>query len=108
MRKSICLKFAVHNLGIFVIKNFVTMSTVEIRQKLHHYIETAHDKKLKAIYAMVEDEIGETYDYWNDAAFVAELQRRERTYLSGSAKTDSLEQSLARATKAVKRTKHKV
>lgn len=45
------------------------VKTVEIKQKLHHYIETAQDKKLKAIYAMVEDEIQETYDYWNDQEF---------------------------------------
>ena len=35
------------------------MSTVAIRQRLHHYIETAKDKKVKAIFAMVEDEIEE-------------------------------------------------
>ena len=83
------------------------MSTVEIRQKLHHYIETAQDKKLKAIYAMVEDEIEETYDHWKDEAFVAELQRREAAYLTGKSKTYSLEQSMARATQAVKKIKSK-
>ena len=58
------------------------MTTEDIRQKLHHYIETAQDKKVKTIFAMVEDEIEETYDYWNDEKFVAELQRRENAYLN--------------------------
>ena len=63
------------------------MNTTDIRQKLHHYIETAQDKKVKAIYAMVEDEIQETYDYWNDEEFLSELRRRQESYISGQAKT---------------------
>lgn len=58
------------------------MKTADIRHKLHHYIETAQDKKVKTIFAMVEDEIEETYDYRNDEKFVAELQRRENAYLN--------------------------
>ena len=58
------------------------MTTEDIRQKLHHYIETAQDKKVKTIFAMVVDEIEETYDYWNDEKFVAELQRRENANFS--------------------------
>jgi len=83
------------------------MSTVDIRQKLHHYIETAQEKKVKAIFAMVEDEIEETYSHWQDEAFIAELQRRENAYLNGTAKTFSLEQSVARARRAVKKAKTK-
>ena len=62
--------------------NINEMKTAGIRHKLHHYIETAQDKKVKTIFAMVEDEIEETYDYWNDEKFVAELQRRENAYLN--------------------------
>lgn len=62
--------------------NINEMKTADIRHKLHHYIETAQDKKVKTIFAMVEDEIEETYDYWNDEKFVAELQRRENAYLN--------------------------
>ena len=83
------------------------MKTVDIRQRLHHYIETAQDKKVKAIYAIVGDEIEETYDRWNDAAFVAELERRETAYLNGKAKTFTLEQSLSRAKQAIKKIKRK-
>jgi hypothetical protein len=82
------------------------MSTVAIRKKLHHYIETAQDKKVKAIFTMVEDEIGETYDRWNDEAFLAELLRREESYLNGTAKTYTPEQVFAKARKAAKKIKH--
>ncbi len=82
------------------------MDTVDIRQKLHHYIETAQDKKVKAIFAMVEDEIEETYNYWDDETFVSELQRREKAYLEGVAKTYSLEQTVARARQAAGKRKN--
>lgn len=35
------------------------MTTAVIRKKLHNFIDTADDKKVKAIYNMVEDEITE-------------------------------------------------
>ncbi len=83
------------------------MKSVEIREKLHHYIETAPEKKVKAIFAMVEEEIEETQDFWQNEAFVAEVQRREDAYLKGKAKTYSLEQSVGRATEAAKKIKAK-
>jgi len=83
------------------------MKTIGIRQKLHHYIETAQDKKIKALFTMVEDEIEETYDHWQDENFVKELQRRESNYLNGTAKTFTLEQSVAKAKQAVKKVKNK-
>ena len=83
------------------------MSTTIIRQKLHHYIETAEGKKVKAIFAMVEEEIEETYSHWDDKTFVAELQRREQAYLSGETKGYTLEQSVTRAIEAVRKTKRK-
>ncbi|CAN5590521.1 hypothetical protein BH11BAC3_BH11BAC3_21910 [soil metagenome] len=33
------------------------MTTAAIRQQLHNYLEVAEDKKLKAIYTMMEEEI---------------------------------------------------
>ena len=84
-----------------------TMNTIDIRQKLHHYIETAQEKKVKAIFAMVEDEIEETSDHWNNESFVAELQRRETSYLNGTTKTYTLDQSLSRARQAIKKVKKK-
>jgi hypothetical protein len=83
------------------------MNTTDIRQKLHHYIETAQDKKVKAIYAMVEDEIQETYDYWNDEEFLSELRRRQESYISGQAKTYTLSETMREIKQAIKRVNKK-
>ncbi|MFM7431588.1 MAG: hypothetical protein KA713_17345 [Chryseotalea sp. WA131a] len=83
------------------------MKTVEIREKLHHYIETAQDKKVKAIYAMVEDEIQETYDYWNDDEFLTELRRRQESYISGEAKTYTLQETMSDIKQAIKKVNKK-
>ena len=34
------------------------METVEIREKLHQYIDLADERKIEAIFIMLEDEIG--------------------------------------------------
>ena len=65
---------------------YVTMTTANIRHKLYDYIRVAGDKKVKAIYAILEGEIEEIYDYWNDKAFTAELEKRSADYKSGKSK----------------------
>lgn len=58
------------------------MSSATIKEQLHNYLEIADDKKLKAIYTMVEDEIREfTVEYSDE--FKAELDRRVNHYLNG-------------------------
>jgi hypothetical protein len=81
------------------------MKTVLIKEKLHHYIETAGEKKLKAIYAIVEDDIQEPVNVWEDKNFVAELERREKAYKNGTAKMFSLAESVKKAKQAVKKAK---
>ncbi len=81
------------------------MKTEQIKQKLHRYIETPEEKKLKAIYTLVEEEIEEANDLWNDAEFMAELVQREKKYANGSAKTYPLKESVARAKQAEKKVK---
>ena len=55
------------------------MTTAAIRQKLHNYLETADDKKIKAIYTLVEDEVEEAQEDYTDE-FKAELDRRYEEY----------------------------
>jgi DNA-binding protein Fis len=62
------------------------MKTVELKQKLHEYIDNAEEKKLKAIYIMVEDEIEQPYNYLNDEDFMKELQRRASELETGTKK----------------------
>lgn len=56
------------------------MTTVAMRKKLHDYLDTAADKKIKAIYTMVEDELAEEKEDYTDE-FKAELDRRYEEYL---------------------------
>jgi DNA-binding protein Fis len=58
------------------------MTTTNIRQQLHNYLEVADDKKLNAIYTMVEDEIKETMVEYSPE-FKAELNNRVNYYLNG-------------------------
>lgn len=58
------------------------MNTTNIRQQLHGYLEVADDKKINAIYTMVEDEIKETIVEYS-AEFKAELDTRVNYYLNG-------------------------
>ena len=63
------------------------MKHLELKEKLHHFIEIAQEKKLKAIYSLVEDEIKSNYDNWDDAVFIAEISKREQAYLNNASKT---------------------
>jgi hypothetical protein len=68
------------------------MNMVSIRQRLHSYLETADDKKVKAIYTMVEDEIEEAQVEYSDE-FKKELRRRTEAMRNGTEKLISAEES---------------
>ena len=68
------------------------MSTATIRERLFEYIRFADDKKVQAIYTMVEDEIIEKLDLWKDKDFVAELDRRIEELESGKVKGITMEE----------------
>jgi hypothetical protein len=51
------------------------MDTATIRQQLHDYLEVADDKKINAIYTMVEDQINEAFIEYSQE-FKAELDKR--------------------------------
>ncbi len=52
---------------------------------------------------MVEEEIDETSNLWEDEGFVAELECREKEYLSGTAKTYTLKETIAGVNEAIKK-----
>lgn len=58
------------------------MNRVNIKEQLHNYLEIADEKKLKAFYLMVEDEIKETSVTYSDE-FKKELDHRVNQYLNG-------------------------
>lgn len=76
------------------------MTTTIIRQKLTAYLSVADDKKIKAIYTMVEDDIDTIANDW-DAAFVKELNSRSKSFENGTAKTYTWEETKSAAIKRV-------
>ena len=77
------------------------MTTTAIRKQLHSYLEVAEDKKIKAIYTMMEEEIKESAVEYTDE-FKAELDKRYSEYKTGKAKTISAEESRKRIQKILK------
>lgn len=63
------------------------MTTAAIREKLQDYIRYADDKKVKAIYTILEDEIETEYKWFEDKEFVAELENEYNNAITGRAKT---------------------
>ncbi len=59
------------------------MTTATIRAKLANYIRIADEKKLKAIYIMVEDEINDAEPVNYTPSLKSELDRRVAHYLDG-------------------------
>ncbi len=66
------------------------METSAIRNKLHEYIDTADERKLQAIYTILEDEIGYTFNEDEIAIF----HERRNKHLSGTSKSYAVEESL--------------
>jgi hypothetical protein len=65
--------------------------SASIRHKLYDYIRVANDKKLHAIYNLLESEIEETNEWWKDKRFVKELDRRYEALESGADKGFTVE-----------------
>ncbi|MGC4037399.1 MAG: hypothetical protein QM764_15670 [Chitinophagaceae bacterium] len=63
-----------------------TMTTAAVREKLYDYIRVADEKKLKAIYTMLEEEITEELQWWKDNAFIKELDKRYDSWSNGKEK----------------------
>lgn len=80
------------------------METSEIRKRLTDYLQYADDKKVKAIYTMVEDEINTASNDW-DEDFIEELNRRSKSFTDGTAKTYSWEETKRAAINRVKERK---
>ncbi len=68
------------------------MSNTAIRNKLYDYIRVADDKKLNAIYNLLENEIEQTNEWWKDKQFTQELDSRHQALENGSDKGVSVEQ----------------
>ncbi len=72
------------------------MSTTQIRHWLYEYIRFADEKKVKAIYTIVEEEIKEKHEIWNKS-FTKEMQHRAKDIESGKVKGKTREEVLKAA-----------
>ena len=68
------------------------MTTNQIREKLSDYIRIADDKKVEAIYTILEGELTETFEWWNDKAVIHELDESYSAYKSGEARAYTLQE----------------
>ena len=71
------------------------MNTSSIRQKLVDYLQVADDKKVEAIYSILEEEVEANTINWNDKHFVNELDKRTEEYKNGTIKVQSWEDAKA-------------
>lgn len=62
------------------------MTTSAIRERLYDFIRVADEKKVKAMYMMLEDEITESAEWWKDKKFVAGLDRDVANWEAGKEK----------------------
>lgn len=67
------------------------METATIRRQLHKYIDDAEDRKIKAIYIMLEDELDNEKNHWEDVHFVTELDAEYTAWKNGKAQSYSFE-----------------
>ena len=66
--------------------------SLAIRHKLYDYIRVADEKKLHAIYNLLEDEIEQTNSWWKDKLFTKEMDSRYQLLENGSDKGFTVEQ----------------
>jgi len=66
------------------------MTTTAIREKLYDFIRVADDKKLKAIYWMLEDEMEERAEWWKDKVFTEQLDKEFTAWKNGKEKAFTL------------------
>lgn len=68
------------------------MTINAIREKLINYLEIADANKLKAIYTLLKAEIDPIGNDWDDD-FEKSLNNRRKTFMNGSAKSYSWEET---------------
>ena len=69
------------------------MSIIELREKLHGYIEHADEQHLSAIFTLVEQDTSESHSHVFDEETIKMLNQRRENHLNGISKSYSVEES---------------
>lgn len=80
------------------------MTTASIKQRLHEYIDSAEDKKLKAIYTLLENDIEDEYQLTDEQK--AELDRRLYNYQNGIGKNYTWEETIVHIDQELQKSKN--
>ena len=67
------------------------MTNAAIRQQLHQYIDYSDDKKVEALYTLLQSDLEPAYDYTTEEMDM--LHERAEKYLRGESKTYTVEES---------------
>lgn len=78
------------------------MTPTALRERLHAYIDHADEKKVKAIYTLVENEIEEP-GYTYDDATINMLEERREEYLKSNAPGLTIEGSMDHVKKELRK-----
>lgn len=62
------------------------MTIATIRKKLQDYIQTADDKKVKAIFTLIESDLEKELNWWEDEELVNEFDNRVKNCIDGKEK----------------------
>lgn len=67
------------------------MTIVAIRQQLHQYIDATDDKKIEALFTLLQSDIEAPYHFSDEE--MRELHERAEKYLAGRSETYTVEES---------------
>ena len=76
------------------------MIPVSVKEKLHEYIDHADEKKVAAIYTLVEGEIEDRSDLYDEATLNS-LRETSKDYSTGKIKGYPVEESMNRIRKQI-------
>jgi hypothetical protein len=71
------------------------MQPLTTKEKLYDFMRVADDKKIKAIYSLLENEIAESNEWWQDKSVVAELDKRYKNWQEDKEKGSAVEETKA-------------
>ncbi len=80
------------------------MTALAIRKSLQEYIRFADEKKIKALFTMVEDEIKQKHEVWT-AEFLKEMKQRSRDLETNKVKGNSWQNVQKKANSILKNEK---